>query len=675
MKKIKWIVGALLLTAMLGGCNKKNSAEEIFEISHERFCYVGTEGVNRIAVDEDGLLYTVTAIMPEYDDFILAEDYVFQPVTQLICIYDLDGNCIEQVDMKLGAGSVQEMMIQDGIMYCTINSEDSKPVLYAVDVDTWEITEVVVLSGYTSIFNLVGIGEYIYVCGTYKQDEVKEYQLHPDVLTYSYKGERISRVKLNTENPKVEFMNIEFPIAICGLNEESILIYRYTEDNGFGFLEYNHEKGVLSESGWKNTTSQLLNFGDCGAGYLFTREGNLYYGTVDGAEAQILPERISIADAVVYKKGFAFFMNNGEERRVERLCVTDVVHENVNIKLLMHDDTMDKPYGCGYRMDKIVLSSEQFALKVLAQDKDYDVFLLSTNQSCSYNLKENGVFYSLNEVEGVQEYLDACFPYVKELATNEDGDIWMFPVALAIPGIVYNKEYCEENSVDFNSMDFYDFLTFTKKMEAEQPLMTSISSLLVYEEFFGSYLKSYDTFDTEAFRNYLEMMLQIYNEQGEWLADIGLLSNMTSENIPDFYYMFERYLYRHLLNEQKLGNSDAVGVMGVPGITDGTGNVGTITFLAVNPQSDNLEDSLAYISSLAKYMLETENSFILADESTYSDTPYMRDLYQVYANGAVNFAMESEIYWEPFSEYLGGVSELEDVIGEMERRRKIYIGE
>ena len=45
---------------------------------------------------------------------------------------------------------------------------------------------------------------------------------------------------------------------------------------------------------------------------------------------------------------------------------------------------------------------------------------------------------------------------------------------------------------------------------------------------------------------------------------------------------------------------------------------------------------------------------MLADETTYTDTPFTKDCYEVYANEE---------------------TALEDMIAEMERRRKVYVGE
>ena len=124
-----------------------------------------------------------------------------------------------------------------------------------------------------------------------------------------------------------------------------------------------------------------------------------------------------------------------------------------------------------------------------------------------------------------------------------------------------------------------------------------------------------------------------------------------------------------------MGDWDAIGLAGVPKMEEGMENTGTLTFLMVNPQSENLEDALQYVSDFSKYMLKKKDSLILTDETTYTDTPFMKDAYELYANGAIQFEMDFNIYVNPFYEYANGETALEDMIAEIERRRKVYVGE
>ncbi|MBR6643460.1 MAG: hypothetical protein IKL28_07360 [Lachnospiraceae bacterium] len=74
-------------------------------------------------------------------------------------------------------------------------------------------------------------------------------------------------------------------------------------------------------------------------------------------------------------------------------------------------------------------------------------------------------------------------------------------------------------------------------------------------------------------------------------------------------------------------------------------------------------------------MLTKQNSFLLADESMYTDTPFIRDQYQLYADGAIDFRMDYEVFWMDLGSYLTGDVGLEEAIAEAEHKRKIYLGE
>ena len=138
---------------------------------------------------------------------------------------------------------------------------------------------------------------------------------------------------------------------------------------------------------------------------------------------------------------------------------------------------------------------------------------------------------------------------------------------------------------------------------------------------------------------------------------------------------FSRDLPEYTKNVEYLGVVDKVGMIGVPKIREGLVNVGTCAFFAVNPQSENLEATIEYLSTLCTYLMQQQDSFLLSDESMYSDNAFMKECYEVYANGGIYFAMDSEVYSNVFQEYLEGKIELEDMIKEIERKREIYMKE
>ena len=202
-----------------------------------------------------------------------------------------------------------------------------------------------------------------------------------------------------------------------------------------------------------------------------------------------------------------------------------------------------------------------------------------------------------------------------------------------------------------------------------------ISTFTLVEQFFGQYLLKYDTYHTDLMKNYAEQMRSIYAEQGAWGFNFMTKHALEAGNIPDFYYTYQLYSADLASLAKVLGDSDKVGITGLPKINENVGNVGNLVFMAVNPASDNLESTLEYISAFSKYMLTKKDSFLLADDSMYTATPFIREWYELNANGSIFFQISKTVYWNTYYDYLEGRIGFEEAITEMERMRKIYLTE
>ena len=661
MKTVALLV--LLLACMLGGCGQReqssNQQQENTQYPYaEPFYYADTVNCSAITADANGLLYTAT-----YGDR-----------TQEIKVYDLDGVCIEKAVLNASHGGASLMEASEGALYLMVPEVDCLYVLYEIDLETWKARQLYSFYGYDYINNLVRIGDYVYVMGRLENPEQKEYELYSPDTFFKYNGEVIGRLSVTAEIPELELLPIEFPKDIFSTTNHTLGVYGYTEDRGYVIMEYIPETGEVKEVVQKDGANYSL-FEQCEEGYLFLQNERLIYGAMDGstAEAEVLNEDMRTT-RIIYNGGFVFLKNYQGD--IKRIYVKGELKGNKTIQFLSSAwvSESDMPYGCGYQMEQMILDAESFALKVLAQDRDFDVYLLSSREGTSYNLKKNGAFYPLNEIEGVQEYLDACFPYVKEAAINEDGDIWMIPVAIAMPGLVYNKAYCAKQGVDFTQMDLAEFIDFTDLVAAEDSDQVFISQLMLREQLFGQYLQKYDTFDTQLLRDYAEQ----FKKSKSWglnMLVFDLMPKFENRTMVDFYYDYCVYQWELHQYKDALGDWDAIGMTSMPKMEEDMANVGILTFLMVNPQSENLEEALQYISDFSKYMLKQKDSFMLADETTYTDTPFTKDCYEVYANGAIQFEMDFSIYVDQLYAYANGEMTLEDMVAEMERRRKVYVGE
>ena len=262
MKGIVKGMVVLVLSALLcfAGCAKQGEAfqMELLEADKAAFVYENTEQVNQFAVDEDGLLYTFTYIPEEQsDEPQLYSEEENKAALQELCIYDLNGVCIEERELRLGNGTVNLVLSEGGLLYVVVSKMvefDTVHAIYSINTDTWEIKELATIPSFSMINNLVHIGDYFYVLGILKSPEAKNFVLHPDVMLYSYGGEAV--VRINTENGVMEQLQVDFPISIVGTNRNTVVVYEYSEEDGFRYTEFDPETVTMSVLGLKKTAGQ-----------------------------------------------------------------------------------------------------------------------------------------------------------------------------------------------------------------------------------------------------------------------------------------------------------------------------------------------------------------------------------------------------------------------------------
>jgi len=325
------------------------------------------------------------------------------------------------------------------------------------------------------------------------------------------------------------------------------------------------------------------------------------------------------------------------------------------------------PHGCGYKIEREYFSQQEldkFALKILAQDKDYDLCLVDSSHSISYNIKQNASFYPLNDIPGIEEYLDACFPYVREAATDEDGLIWMLPVAVNIPGLVVNADIAGEYGFS-NNMSFVEFLSGLTALSEEELMRLDTPEYAFIREFFRQYFAKYKSVDTEVFRE----NLSLFSKTWEQLEKPDASSSDGGEDVYEYVHTEETYHFQFVLDfcENK-------AVVSVPKLNAEDKNYGTCLFLAVNPESDRLEATLQYLADWIAYtMKQPEKPLFFANREVGEDA-YEASLYELYQNGEIVFGIDSDIY-EGYDAVLSDVSKLEEYIAETERKLRIYMNE
>ena len=318
MKKV--FVLCLLLAYMLAGCgteeqtsNPQQQEEERYPYA-EDFSYADTVNCSSITADANGLLYTAT----------------YGSRTQKISVYDLDGICVEQKVLGASTGDATLMEVAEGALYLLVPELDCLNVLYEVDTATWQARKLYSFYEYGYMQNLVRIGDYVYVFGRLKNPERKQYEQYSEEDFYTYNGETISRLSVIAEIPELELLPIDFPEDIFSTANNTLGVYGYTEDRGYVIMEYMPETGEVKEVIQKDGGG-YISFEQCEQGYLSRKSNRLVYGTMDGAEAEVLDEDIR-SSRIIYNAGFMFVKNYQED--VKRIYVKGELKDNKTIQFL-----------------------------------------------------------------------------------------------------------------------------------------------------------------------------------------------------------------------------------------------------------------------------------------------------------------------------------------------------
>ncbi|MBQ3028443.1 MAG: hypothetical protein IJD26_05130, partial [Lachnospiraceae bacterium] len=255
------------------------------------------------------------------------------------------------------------------------------------------------------------------------------------------------------------------------------------------------------------------------------------------------------------------------------------------------------------------------------------------------------------------------FPYVREAATNEDGMIWMLPIEVGIPGFVMDGDKVSEYGFTGN-MTFEEYFRAQAALSEEERNQTDTPWVLFLNHFFYQYFGKSDTVDTAVFRDTMTLFSEYFDCINGYSAG--------GDGRPAIYHCAsDAFDYRAYYMTEFAENKV---VYPMPKVTEGDKNSGTCLFLAVNPESDRLEEALQYLGDWIAYtMNQTEKPLFFADRMVGQDT-YERSLYELYQNGEISFAIETEIT-EGYRDVIEDVTKLDAYVTETDRKLRVYLKE
>lgn len=676
MGKKKWwsLLICLLLCFVQVGC-KKEDTTHVVPMQELWTVYETEETIYAYTLDEEGGLYTLEYNLKAYADsdrltLEEAEQLTREELERLNqqeegrfflrkCNAKGEPEYSKVLANLLGS-NVKTMAVKDGRVYFVPHvplEEELCAVLYSYCPETDELTVVKEFPYFTSVSRIIPMEDCFYLLGTGVTDNSGK-----DSRRYEYTGEKLFYYTVSED--KIVEVGIEEPIDICAIGEKELCVYAHMGEE-FCLLSYDTSRDTMKVMA-KTEEYKMHNMA-----LVSGTEEVVYQSSGRGLVVSSLSD-VDV-ECELYPNGFFWDNNlccvNGRvacmtiDSSIVQFNLKDVKKESQVLRYIATGFSTDEPYGCGYEMQRTKLEEDKFAMKIMALDKDFDVCLVDTSYSFSHNLKKNGVFYPLNEVPGVQAYLDACFPYVREAATDEDGNIWMLPIAVNIPGVVVNEDLVDDDLVMTDGTSYEDYFAAFAALDQTNRSKVDTPYIALWNEALRQYFAENNSVDTEEFRK----LMYVFSEYWADLKENGRAKAA-------------EMWHQHVTDGSDYGAYD-IAQMGentcvyeVPKVSSDSKNVGTCLFLAVNPYSDNLDATLNYISSWIAYTMESEDVPVFFKDRVVGESAYEASVYELYENGEIGFTLDADIC-AGYDEVLEDITKLEAYIEEAERKLKIYLNE
>lgn len=602
--------------------------------------------------------------------------------------YDMDGNrASSAVFPDFQPYDVKSICADENGIYAAVSSGNRFSV-HLIDLPSGSATTIAELDKLDNIEKIDVCGEKLYWLGEHRSEAkpVEPFTTEEGALIhFEDAGKKMGCIDLQSgENA---FSEIEFPVSFS-VSGGAVTVYAFDSEGGYYFADY----AKPSAKKYTNKLGLLTNFEFYGNGGEFAFVGSTdFRGTlpVSKADGESGVARVVnnvypffTTELCASEAGYVWLKTAdsvlSSEKRIKRYDLNNTIVNGNPIRVISSQYFTEQPFAAGSEIQLNQLSGEGFALTVLSLDKSYDAAMISSEQGIANDIKEKGSFYPLNNVAGVSEYLDRCFPYIKEAVTDEDGNICMLPILVEIPLITYNEKNCAENGIVL-SKELEPFVQAVKQASTVSEYYDCTRYWLVKMQLIG-YLSDNRSFNTEEFRR-LAVLLKEQCTEKIFKGNFELYSALITAQggMMDRYYtsIYEKTLFAGLLYRfQQIGLMNDENLRAAPMPVSGSGkSVAVCTFLCVNPYSDRLPETLGFIENTVAAMSSERNSCMLADPDTYENTPLARDLYSIYENGEICFQIPAEIYANDFERYCADEITLDEFITEADRKLSAYLNE
>ncbi len=641
---LKYAIIMTCILMILGSCSADSSSTELPEHDWAGYFVYPMEDVNSFDIDEEGNLYAAaysSDILKIYDPYgaEIGEKTLPTPYHTTIAVKDGDVFTLSVDGLYRNDEKIYTISFEDSAKDCRIIGEDA----YLLYTDSLaDLSQAPVI------------------------DPVK-----------CWNGERLIRIHLS--DLSVSDVICEYPMLICSCEDE-LWIYGISDEGGYVAPVRDDEEGERILTGSLTPDSFLTV--DSSGKFLFAgvaEDSTFTLCMTDpaaGMTNELMPNvAILTAGGIKERDGYVYYLNHyffaENHNKIERIRRSDYIKNNVPVKLLATEWFSYVPFGCGRTVAETRLSNEEFALAVLSQDPGFDACVLSSSQDFSKNFRDNGSFYALNDVPGAAEYVERCFPALRDAVTNADGEIWALPLSMNVPCAIYNTVNCQAEGFTPVDCTLEELIEESERLYLSDPSRRDICvsadgaiPLLLRYELSGET----DALDSADFRGKMDF---IKNKMSSDLFGIDV--SVESNNLI-FRNFGEKMLVMLADTKSKQREFSVNGNIRAVDLFEGK-NPADCIFLCVNPSSDNLEATLEYITALCGYLSSKTNDFMLDDRSMYSDSACISELFEIYRDAEIFFRIPDEILLDQVKRYRRDELSLDELIAESGRKLSVYLNE
>lgn len=509
----------------------------------------------------------------------------------------------------------------------------------------------------------------------------------------------LQAVLFDLETETFTALPIDNPIAVTSGTEGEYWLEARDAD-GLYLQKYTVDTGSFSERYRTNFTEELSDI-------VYLPEENVIYGYIPAQlqYVRLIPEQALVAarfpaqrlytyECNMLLAGVRLFVSDASLENIYSFEPQAYVEDNKPLKGYVLD-LANVPDWSGYNIDLEELSWDALALKVLAGDSDYDFVVLNTNMAEALAIRDAMAYYPIPE-NRIGRYLRECYPFVREAASYR-GDIWMLPVNLYASGIVYREDTLAEYHIRMEDVKTYeDLCAAAKTLYAagqEGRFTVGYPNTALLKEYIRLNRKDKTVnFDTEEFRRLLEFLKGEYGSEADFRNSYIHINFM---DYQDFYSLdvndlerqdmiWEAFLKTVCFEQvtgynwdyEKYEGKEGFRVCGVPALS---GEKGTNPVLAdiivVNPNAPNLDAVLDFIEDMSENYIANPDRHLSKEEDSYGADVFDRDVYALYSQGEIDFALPNELFGSYYAYIAGEITDKETVIEELNRTVNMYFGE